>query len=101
MKFSKRQIEDLVAEIVNDLPLPDYNAEQVSDAELSLLKDSIRNGLVSAFGQMFWVQNKVVCSLKNNVEVVDEKAATQCSSCKKYFCDKHKLKNCPECGRTL
>lgn len=110
MKPSKREIKDLISRIIDELPLPEASAEELSergdelsDREALALENSVRDALARSLQQMFVVKTYVVCMMKNNVERVDIKDAVKCAGCGFYYCEKHKLTHCPNsnCGHTI
>jgi len=109
MEFSKRNLKNLLEEIVNELPIEegeDSNSLGLSKAEISEdekahFKQIIVEGLYSSRSVFIWKNDLVPCSLQNNYKVINKYNSVQCTSCKRYYCDDHNLSNCPRCGHLI
>jgi hypothetical protein len=50
-----------------------------------------------------WMQGQlnVLCELQNNMKLISRVDAKQCTTCSKWFCRDHNLKNCTHCNASM
>ncbi|WP_188263123.1 hypothetical protein [Azospirillum tabaci] len=115
--LTKSNVLLLIADALEDMPdiveLPMQSKEGAVRFVDKLVKDaakSVRSNFESQgvlfnhqAGMVFLPGSNIleICDLAHNGEAVPQRHAVQCPGCTNWYCKKHKLHKCPNCGHNL
>ncbi|WP_448192065.1 hypothetical protein [Azospirillum sp. sgz301742] len=115
--LTKSNVLHLIADALEDMPevveLPMQSKEDAVQFVDKLIKDTakaVRSNFKPqgvAFnhqaGTVFLPGSNIleICNLAHNGEAVPQRHAVQCPGCSNWYCKKHKMIKCPNCGHNL
>lgn len=101
MDIDKKQMQDILTGILDELPLRTDELGRISDEETALIRRKILNAIPDILSQVLLDSDDVVCHMPYNVEVISLHQSVRCAGCGRYFCRRHNLSVCPVCAAPL